>query len=323
MTVSIPPDASGRPDVPRAVRIFDRYFFARPVLMPPVWTIVLLAAAHGKQSFFNSLQAESLRTWTGLVLCFCLYGGVYIFNQVFDVESDRLNDKLYFLPRNILSIRSALVQYGAITGIALAGGWWMGEIWFYTTVAITVLGIAYSAPLIRLKDRPFGGLLANAIGHGTLVYYLGSALSRPDSVPVWGASSSYALAVAGLYVLTTIPDRAGDQTTGKKTISTRFGPRAAAVIAAVLILAAGVVGIFHNQWPLVISAGISLPFFALTTACETFCGSAVRVALLSLSFFACLAFWPYVFVLVAIYLSTRWYYRRRFGVSYPRMSGGG
>jgi len=321
MTISTLPDTSGPPDIP--VRIFDRYFFARPVLMPPVWTIVLLAAAQGEQSFLSSLSVVSLRTWAGLAWCFFLFGGVYIFNQIFDIESDRLNDKLYFLPRSILSVRSATAQYGLFTGLALAGGWWMGEVWFCTSVAIAVLGVAYSLPPIRLKDRPFGGLLANAIGHGTLVYYLGSALGRPDSVPVWGASSSYALAVAALYVLTTIPDRAGDEITGKRTISTRFGPRAAAVIATVFVLGAGVAGIFHDQWPLVISAGVSLPFFAATAASQTFCGSAVRVALLSLSFFACLAFWPYVFVLVVLYLSTRWYYRRRFGVSYPRMSGGG
>jgi len=199
----------------------------------------------------------------------------------------------------------------------------MGRVWFYATAAIVLLGIAYSLPPIRLKDRPFGGLLANAVGHGTLVCYLGFALSRPDVVPPWGVSSSYALAVAGLYVLTTIPDRAGDRKSGKMTISTRFGPRAAAATATVFVLGAGILGIFYAQWPLVVSAGISLPFFAATVAAESFCGAAVRVALLSLSFFACLAFWPYVFVILVLYLSTRWYYRRRFGVCYPRMSGGG
>jgi 4-hydroxybenzoate polyprenyltransferase len=316
-------DETGSPSAPRFAWLFDRYFLARPVLMSPVWTIALLAAAHGQYTFNDPLPTWSTRIWAGLTLCFFLYGGVYVFNQIFDIESDRINDKLYFLPRNIISVGSALIQYAVLTVVALVGSWWMGRVWLYAAVAIALLGVLYSLPPIRLKDRPFAGLLSNAIGHGTLVYYLGAVLNEPNSVPPWGMSSSYALAVAGVYVLTTIPDRAGDRMSGKITISTRFGPRPAAAIATVFVLAAAILGVVYEQWPLAISAGVSLPFFATAIATDSFCGPAVRVALLGLTFFACLVFRPYVFVILLLYLTTRWYYRRRFRVSYPRMSGGG
>jgi len=323
MSASLPSEMIRLRDASRSIRFFDRYFFARPVLMPPVWTILLLSAVGPGLANINALSPFSTRVWAGLLLCFFLYGGGYILNQIFDIESDRLNKKLYFLPCGILTRGSALVQYLLFTVVALGGGWFLGRVWFYPTLAVVVLGLMYSLPPVRLKDRPLGGLLANALGHGTLVYYLGQALAGPETVPVWGASSPYALAVAGVYLLTTIPDRKGDQACGKSTLSVRFGPRTAAVAALVCVLAAGITGARHGQWAIVFSAAISLPFFAAALAAQSFCGYAVRVALLSLSFFACLVFWPYLLVIVFLYVSTRWYYRRRFGVLYPRMSGGG
>jgi len=319
-TVS-PSDAILSPEAPRHVRIFDRYFFARPVLMPPVWTILLLSAAE----VAATPAVFSARVWAGLALCFFLYGGVYVFNQIFDIESDRLNNKLYFLPGGIITVRSAYLQYLFFVAIAVGGGWFLGRIWFFSTVAVVILGVFYSLPPVRLKDGPLRGLLANAVGHGTLVYYLGQALARPDAGPEWGASSSYALAVAGVYLLTTIPDREGDKASGKRTLSVRFGPRATSCTALVCVLAAGIIGVLNSQWPVAVSAGISLPFFTAAIFADSFSGQAVRAALLSLSFFACLAFWPYLLMIVFLYVSTRWYYRRRFRVLYPQVtvSGGG
>lgn len=321
MNAGSPSDVTRLPEAPRHVRTFDHYFFARPVLMPPVWTILLLSAAE----VIPTPAVFSARIWAGLALCFFLYGGVYVFNQIFDIESDRLNNKLYFLPGGILTVRSAYLQYVLFTALAVGGGWFLGRMLFFSAGAVVILGIFYSLPPVRLKDRPFCGLLANTVGHGTLVYYLGQALVRPHAVPQWGASVSYALAVAGVYLLTTIPDREGDKASGKETLSVRFGPRATACTASVCVLAAGIFGALNQQWPIAITAGISLPFFTATVFAESFCGRTVRVALLSLSFFACVAFWPYLLVIVFLYVSTRWYYRRRFGVLYPQMtvSGGG
>jgi len=305
------------------LRRLDWYFFARPVLMPPVWTILLLAAAPTTSIQFNALPAASLRVWAALCLSFFLFGGVYILNQIFDVESDRLNRKLFFLPEGIMSRHWAWTQYVVFTLIALGGGAALGRSWSVAAVAVVIQGILYSVPVVRLKDRPLGGLLANAIGQGTLVYYLGRAVSGPHTVPVWGGSISYAFAVAGVYLLTTIPDRAGDERAGKRTLCVRFGPRQAAAAATFCVLAAGVMGVVNEQWAMVITAGLSLPLCALAVVAEKCCGTAVRVALLVLSFFTCLVFWPYIFVLVLIWVSTRWYYRRRFGVTYPRLSAGG
>ncbi|MFC1476071.1 UbiA family prenyltransferase [Candidatus Zixiibacteriota bacterium] len=291
--------------------------------MPPVWTIYLLAAIPVNTVFpVNALPAFSGRIWAGMALAFFLAGAGYIFNQVFDIESDRVNDKLFFLPRRMLSVRSAVVQYALFTTIAVGGGWFLGPVWLICLCA-ALLAVLYSLPLVRLKDRPFAGLLANAVGHGTLVYYFGRMIVEPGSLPAGGESAAYALAVAGVYLLTTVPDRAGDEAAGKRTMSVTQGPRKTVAIAAVCVLGAAVAAAIYQQWPLAISAAISFPLFLMAVFSARFCGSAIRMALLALSFFACLAFWPYFLILVLLYVSTRWYYRRRFGIAYPRMTAGG
>ncbi len=307
---------------PAAIRtLFDHWFFARPVLMPPVWTILLLAAVDsGRIISLDPADWWFWRTCAGIILCYFLYGGVYVLNQIFDIESDRLNDKLYFLPRRVISPTAATIQYVLFTAVALIGGWYLGRVWFAVSGIIVILGVLYSIPVIRLKDRPLAGLLANAVGHGTLVYYLGYALHSPGTPPTWGPSGSYALAVAGVYLLTTVPDCAGDRATGKRTISVRYGPRLASVIAALCVAGALATSISYSQWPLVVSAAASLPFFILATVSPKSGAPAIRIALLLLTFFACLIFPPYLLVIVLIFVSTRWYYRRRFGETYPRLN---
>ena len=163
--------------------------------------------------------------------------------------------------------------------------------------------------------------MSNAVAYGIMIPWM-VGLSCTGRI-VGLTAIPYFLAIATGYVLTTIPDRDGDRSCGKMTLSARFGPRTAAAVALVCVAAAGLMGAVHQQWAIVISAGIALPFFAAAVLAESFCGRAVRVALLSLSFFACLVFWPYLLVIAVLYISTRWYYRRRFGMVYPRMSEGG
>lgn len=312
------------PRLPGYLRVFDRWFLARPVLMPPVWTIVLLAAVpQGILLPFNILPPFAPRIWGGLALSFFLAGAVYILNQVFDIASDRTNDKLFFLPQGIVSVQAAVIQSIVFLLLTMGGGWFLGRVWFACTVLLALLGLAYSMPVFRLKDRPLAGLAANAVGHGSLVYYLGGALVEPGSIPLGGASVSYALAVAGVYLLTTIPDRSGDAAAGKRTMSVVYGPRTTSALAALCVLGALAVAVVYRQWPMVLSAGISWPLFAGAVVSEKFCGPAIRVALLLLSFFACLAFLPYFLILAGLFFSTRWYYRRRFGIVYPQLGARG
>ena len=316
------PDVSlrGLPLAPGYVKFFDRWFLARPVLMPPVWTIALLGAVPpGTVVPFAVLPAFTPRIWIGLGLCFSLAGAVYIINQVFDIDSDRINNKAFFLPRGLISIRSAIIQAVIFQIIAIAGGWFFGRMWFVCSVLIALLGVLYSIPFFRLKDRPFAGLLANAVGHGILVFYLGLALAGPEALPAWGSSIAYAFAVAGVYLLTTVPDRDGDAAAAKRTMSVFLGPQRTAVLAVICVFGALIAGSANRQWPIAITAAISLPLFFGAAFSERLCAPAIRVPLILLSFFACLAFLPYFLILLLVYFSTRWYYRRRFGMPYPRM----
>jgi 4-hydroxybenzoate polyprenyltransferase len=72
----------------------DYFFFLRPVLLPPVWTIALLGTIPLHESRLLSASAWSIF----FLHLTALFGGVYTLNQIYDIESDRLNRKRYFLP---------------------------------------------------------------------------------------------------------------------------------------------------------------------------------------------------------------------------------
>ncbi len=299
--------------------MLDQWFFSRPILMPPVWTILLLAAAEQRGGIiaWNAFPIDEWRIWVGLLSSYCLAGAAYILNQIYDIESDRRNDKLYFLPRGMISIRSAAIQYGLYVFVGLGTGYFLGWGWFFCVSVSVVLGILYSARPFRWKDRPLTSVVANAIGHGALVYYCGFFLAQPQLVPRSLSSLGYTFAVASVYVLTTLPDSIGDRDAGKKTITVTWGAFTATVTAILFLVIAGIFAGINAQWPLLITALAAVPGYVWSMKNHRVINAAIRIPLVVLSFFACLSFWPYFLILAGLFGFTRWYYRRRFDIRYP------
>ena len=118
----------------------DFFFFLRPVLLPPVWTIALL----GTVSTGPSPELSAAR-WAAFFLHLtALFGGVYTLNQICDIESDRINRKLYFLPGGIISVRAAWIFTVALDVVALGLSLMFGWTHVILTAAIIALGVAYS-----------------------------------------------------------------------------------------------------------------------------------------------------------------------------------
>jgi 1,4-dihydroxy-2-naphthoate octaprenyltransferase len=72
-----------------------------------------------------------------------------------------------------------------------------------------VLGYIYSSPPLVLKNRPFGGLFSNALGHGSLVFLIGWCANTNLSAKALLYSVPYLLAVGAIYLNITIPDIEG------------------------------------------------------------------------------------------------------------------
>jgi len=289
-------------------RAFDAIFLARPVLLGPVWVVygagAVIAGSHpGIDLLFVSL----------------IVAGVYIHNQIADIESDRANNKLFLLADGLVSRRAAwtlAIAYWiiALTWAALHGP----RLWLYLSAFL--LGFAYNAGVPSpWKGRPWLGLIANAAAHATITFVAGYVAAGGNFVDGFVRSIPYATAVAAVYLGTTIMDHVGDAAVGKQTFAVRYGARATSwVIGALIVTSAVVAGMLGDWWMAAASVCAIGPLpWLLRNPSRVSAERVVKTAVLALSVAVTIR-WPMLGVLAAAtFFASRIYYRRRFGIQYP------
>jgi 1,4-dihydroxy-2-naphthoate octaprenyltransferase len=153
--------------------------------------------------------------------------------------------------RQLIALAAAL--FGAAGAIGLVLVWatnsatllWIG-------VAGIVLGIAYTAPPIKLVHRGLGEI-GVAIGFGPIML-LGAYVVQTGSLGWEAAVASIpvGILVALILYVNEIPDRVGDAAAGKRTLPVRFPPGVVTggyVVAAVLAFAVVVGGVMGGLLP--------------------------------------------------------------------------
>ncbi|MCI0595150.1 MAG: UbiA family prenyltransferase [candidate division Zixibacteria bacterium] len=295
-------------------KLLDYFFATRPVLFMPVWTVALLGAGQAAGHRISGEVASSLLFATA-----CLFGAVYLVNQIFDRESDLINDKGFFLSRGIVSVPEAAVLAVGLNMAALAVAFLSSGYAFALFVGIVILGIIYSAPPFRLKDRAWPALSANMLAHGSIVYLVGAGWSENLEWSHLLRSLPYFFAVGAIYLNTTLLDVEGDKQAGKKTVTVVYGERFAQGMALVFVLLAIGTAVYTRDFDFLLPAILALPFFALALDRKSVKYSVwgTKAALVLLSLSAALYFWWYVLILTAGFLAVRIYYKRRFGMVYP------
>lgn len=291
----------------------DYLFFVRPVLLPPVWTIALLGTVR------SGLTHEMpVAMWAAFFLHLTsLFGGVYTLNQICDVESDRLNNKLYFLPEGLISIDAAWRFTIALDVMAISLSAIFGWRHLLLTGFIVMLGIVYSVGSTPWKNHPWLGLLSNAIGHGLVVYLFGFVITACPLTESWLGGVGYTLAVGGVYLATTVPDSEGDRLTDKRTAAVQWGDRTTMSVASVLVCIAIGVASWSGDLYLGVSAAAALPFFIFGAIRSRAATTAAKVAVGALSIAAAVAYPVYLILLVSGFIGTRLFFHWRFGISYP------
>lgn len=288
--------------------VFDVVFLARPVLLGPVWIVygagaVLAGGRPGIDLLFVSL----------------VVAGVYIHNQIADIDSDRANNKLFLLADGLVSQRTAWTLAIAYWVIALTWAALHGpRFWLYLSAFL--LGFAYNAGKPSpWKGRPWLGLLANAAAHATITFMAGYVAAGGDFAGGFMRSLPYATAVAAVYLGTTIMDYVGDAAVGKQTFAVRYGVRAVSWVIGALIVVSAVLAAFLGDWWMTaasVCAVGSLPWL-LRDPSRVAAERVVKTAVLALSV-AVMIRWPMLGVLAAVtFFASRIYYHRRFGIRYP------
>ncbi len=316
-------------------KILDCFFLLRIPLLAPVWTIFILGWITGTPTLYpggrytSPVGAEAFdQLWILLTGFSLIVASTYVVNQIVDIESDRINRKLFLLPHGFVSVRTAwvLAILCACAGFAIS--------FLYDTIVVLIfalgllIGFLYNLPPFSLKNHAWGGVAANVLGHGFLTYMAGWYAAKYPSQLAPGmlaqgfvSSIAPALANGAVFLATTIPDEAGDRSTGKRTFSVRYGAGFTARTAALMCLGAGVSSFFMEShlWVMAVPTLISLIFFfyfAYTLKKEiAFRAFKWPVFLLSAS----VAFFvpEYGALILVTFFGSKIYYKWRFGIDYP------
>ena len=295
---------------------FDYIFLMRPTLMPAVWSLFLFGLCHAPG---NVQTTNTPHMFLSLGLLTLVMGAGYIHNQLHDIESDRINNKLFLLPEGHISVPSARRLYISCTLIAIAGAWiyayWLGLL----IVLSALLSYAYNAPPFRWKDRPIAGVLANSTGYGYVAFAIGWGTASAFTWPMLTQSIPYAMGCGSFYLLTTVLDAEGDKAAGKITIGVKYG-FISAVIVSILFLVTGIISAFLvENYIIAFPYLVSLPLFFWTL--KTLKVSHAKITLgfstLAFSMAAIVCYPPYMGILILLFIMIKLYYKHRFNFDYP------
>lgn len=196
---------------------------------------------------------------------------MYGVNDVFDYESDLLNPRKGGIEGDVVRDRERArrVHRGIITASALTVAPMMA--WLIVqgtppsamTLAVVVFAVvAYSAPVLRFKERPFLDSFTSALHFaGPLMYALvltGTGLTARGVWPIWVAFLAWGMAS---HAFGAVQDVRADREGGIASIGTVMGARVTTWFALVMYAAASVV-LLVLPWPGVLAAVLPLAYVA-------------------------------------------------------------
>jgi len=304
---------------------FDYLFILRPLILIPCWNFLLIGSylARGRAGFTPEIVL-------GLVIYTFVMGGVYILNQIMDIETDRINKKLFLLSEGYVKPKWAYFEMIILWILAIVLSYTFGSVFFIFIIFSLLLGILYSLPPIKLKGRPILDTLSNGVGYGLVNFGIGWLLVQPFEWSMFYRFSPYFLSICAVFINTTIVDIEGDKKTKEFTTAVFLRENISHTVSTVLMSCAVIVAFILKDFICLIPAIISLPLF-IYVAMYRFIKSETNRRLTIASFrlpgviftlITALLFPPYLVILVVVLVGMRMYYRKRFGISYPTLAQG-
>ena len=305
-------------------KAYDYFFLLRPTLLFPVWIFLFLGYLRGGGfSFLDITLSFPLSFWKIFFSYSFLMGGIYILNQIFDVESDRRNEKLFLLPRGIISIRNAWISFFFVIFLSILIAFPLSQSYLVLWVPSLTLGILYSAPPFKFKGRPLLDFLSNAFGYGLLNFLVGWISCFSLKKEAFLFSIPYIIAVGAVFLNTTIPDIPGDKESGEKTTGVLLGRKKTAILAFLFLLLTFFSSLYFRDYIVLLASTISLPpfFLAMKHNTDFFVKFSYRIG--GGIFALILAIQCPLFLIIGVLtlLFLKLYYKRRFGLNYPSLTG--
>jgi 4-hydroxybenzoate polyprenyltransferase len=249
-------------------------------------------------------------------------GGIYIINQIIDIESDRINKKLYLLPQGYIKVSHAWIE----TAILFIIAWGLAipfSIQFKIILLLSMIfGLLYSIPPFKFKGRPFFDLFSNSFGYGVLAFSLGWVTYAYFSWLTLLHSLPYFFAVGAVFINTTIPDINGDKKTGEITTGVFLGAKKAYWLAVGFIFVSLILSIYLRDWICGVTASCALPLYiwAAIRRSLKICFISIRIGAPILALLVGIKFLWFIPLLALVFLSLRLYYKYRFNIIYPKVT---
>lgn len=312
--------------VQKLLRPLDFFFFMRPVILVPLWSFILIGYHHSH----NLVHLDSLfhlklsfQLIIKSVLSTLIMGSIYIINQIYDRETDALNRKLFFIPGNIITLKQAKLQIFILLIVFILGIFLFKLDLYFTlfNLLLLILGLCYSIPPLQFKSRPGLDLLVNTVGYGWLAFFIGWTADKSLSQEMFILSLPYFIFMAAVYINTTLVDIEGDLSSGLSTTGVYFGKNNAPLISLFIVLLTLIISFMQNNWIIFSIVGISLPLFVRACLKKNRKEFLISVQVPGWLFVIFLGLiYPYYFLfIVFIYLLTKFYYKNRFNMNYPRL----
>ncbi len=305
-------------------KIADLLFLVRPPLLCASSTFFFAGAVsalrHTGELRTFQLIPEAL---PNLLVFTLIVSAAFVVNQIFDVESDRVNRKSFMLSSGVVSKREAIAVLAGVSTFAIGLSLRFDTDVRYLTFFGLALGFAYSVPPVRLKGRPVADMVANVVGFGVVGFALGWMAYAEIGRDLWIQCVPYALAMCGIFLNTCIPDEAGDREMGDRTSCVVLGRRPVGAMILAFMAASAVLGVLTGEVLCALAVIGSLPTMIAVSVEPSSPNSvlASQYAARLLLVLVCIKA-PLLAVLsVLAYFGSRAYYRRRFGIRYPDLSG--
>lgn len=295
----------------------DPVFVLRPTLFFPCWTLFLA----GVRASYSGADISWWRIVSAMAVMGAAMGVIYLINQLRDVGTDRINQKLPYFAKEMFSIRFAWWEAYLLILLSILGA--AAISWVYLAIvvgALLITGGMYNYPPFCWKDTPFGGIAAS-FGGGGLAFLAGAEAAGGLSWVVVLAAVPYLLAFTATSLWTAIPDISGDSAVGKITFPVRYGMTSSLWLGGVGVAVAVILGFLLKDWVIGWAALISLILFIRALLIKQL--ESVMLAIKGSIFILSLLvgwYFPWYLVLMGFYyLLARWYHRGRFGLVYPSL----
>ncbi len=167
----------------------------------------------------------------GFGAVFLISAAALILNDVFDVESDRINAPHRPIPAGMVSVRDVVIFSTLVTLSGFLLAYLIGPGALLVAILVWIVGFLYNW---RFKKLGLAGNLMVSFSVGMTFIFGGIAVGHPFAVPVWFFALWTFFINLGEEIASDAMDEEGDRAAGSRSLAVIYGQKRALRVSAVI-----------------------------------------------------------------------------------------